>query len=272
VGLIALFAWSPWVRPTEAEWLGAYEAWSDGVEASLGTGATPSRASCEATYDEEVGDPPGERLRSLAAAARAGCAALSPAGWDEAEAEVVRALVVADGELLPPRRRRDLAEVARGVGVRPTVYCWQPEAWAPFLANYAIVRGGEEASLKGIADQARNRIDLDPGVCAILDQYLQRVRPAPLSYQNFELAEALAILMHQAEHLKDPTASEVEVECYAMQHVRPLVDDAWGARFASEIALHAWEIGYAQIPPVLRSPECRNGRSLDRNPGSSAWP
>ena len=57
-----------------------------------------------------------------------------------------------------------------------------------------------------------------------------------------------------------------------MQHVRPLVDDAWGPAFANEIALHAWEISYAQLPPAFRTPECRNGRSLDRNPCSDAWP
>ena len=189
-----------------------------------------------------VGDPPRERLEPVSTAARRGCAALTRAGWRNAQADVIRALVVAHSEPLPPRQRRDLSEmVSASVDVRPMVYCWQPEAWAPFFEQYALVRGGEEASLKGIADTARNRIDLEPGVCAILNRYLRRIRPSALSYENFELAEALVVLTHQAEHLKAPSASEVEVECYAVQHVRPLVEAAdWGRGFATEIALHAW--------------------------------
>ena len=73
------------------------------------------------------------------------------------------------------------------------------------------------------------------------------MRPASLSYENFELAEGLMVLTHQAEHLKAPTASEAEVECYAVQHVRPLVRAAgWGAKYASKLALQAWELSYQQ--------------------------
>jgi hypothetical protein len=272
-GLIGLFAWSPWVKPTEVEWLGAYESWSAEVEEALQAGFIMPQVACEAAYDDEVGDPPKERLAPVSAAARRGCADLSPRGLRNAEVDVVRALMAVHGDLLPPRQRRDFSEIARSsVGVRANVYCWQPDAWTSFSQHYEVVRGGEEASLKGIADSARNRIDLDPGVCATLGRYLERVRPSPLTYQNFELAEALSVLTHQAEHLKAPSASEAEVECYAVQHVRPLVDAGWGTDFATEIALHAWEISYTQLPPQFRSRACRSGGRLDRNPTSDAWP
>ena len=272
--LIGLFAWSPWVQPTEVEWLGTYKSWSDEVEESLDAGVSMSRATCQSTYDDEVGDPPKDRLESTAAAAQRGCAALSSVGWRNAKWEVVRSLMAAHADLLPPRQRRDLSEIVNSrVGVRPKVYCWRPEAWAPFSEHYTVVRGGEEVSLKGIADAARNRIDLDPGVCATLGRYQRRIRPSALSYQNFELAEALVVLTHQAEHLMAPSASEVDVECYAVQHVRPLVQAAgWGPAFATEIALHAWEISYQQLPPQFRTSGCRNGGPLDRNPSSNAWP
>ena len=87
------------------------------------------------------------------------------------------------------------------------------------------------------------------------------------------MAEGLMVLTHQAEHLKTPTASEAEVECHAVQHVRPLVRAAgWGAKYASELALQAWELSYQQLPPAFRTPACRNGGPLDRNPRSNAWP
>jgi hypothetical protein len=273
-GLIALFAWSPWKSPSEADWLGAYRSWSDGIEVSVDAGIGGSRESCESSYDDEVGDPPAERLEPMAAAARGGCATLSADGWRGAQAEVVRALAQIHCPFGPPRQRRDLSEVARSsVGVRADVYCWRPAAWAAFAEQYAFVRGGKEIRLTGIADTERKRIDLEPGVCATLDRYLRRIRPTKLSTENLELAEALVVLTHEAEHLRSPSASETEVECYAVQHVRPLIRAAgWEPAFQTEIALHAWELGYTQLPAQFRMPECRNGGPLDRHPESNAWP
>jgi hypothetical protein len=273
VTVIALFAWQPWVEPTEAEWLATYEAWSDETEASLEAGLIVSLAACEREYDDVVGNPPKERLQPVSDTARGRCGTTrSAAVWRGSEARVVGSLMAVHGVPQPPRRR-DLTRIARSsVGVAPSVYCWRPEAWLEFSEHYAIVRGGEETTLKGIADPARNRIDLDPAICAALGRYLQRERPSPLTYQNFELAEALEVLTHEAEHLKAPSVPEADVACYAVQHVRPLVDEAWGAAFAREIALHAWEISYLRLPPHLRLAACRDGGRLDRNPSSSAWP
>jgi hypothetical protein len=273
-GVIGLFAWSPWKEPTETEWVTKYKAWSDRTEAALQQGFRPTRASCESTFDDQVGGAPTERLQLVATAARGGCASPSPAGWQRAKADVVRALVVGHSSPVPPRRRRDVSEVVRSsVGVDPDVYCWQPEAWAALSEPYAILRGGEEPSLDGIADRARNRIDLGPTVCAELNRYLQRIRPTALSNENLELADTLVLLTHMAEHLKRPSASEAEIECYAMQHVRPLVRAAgWGNGFAGEIASHAWELTYPQLPPRFRTPRCREGGELDLSPGSHAWP
>ena len=127
--------------------------------------------------------------------------------------------------------------------------------------------------MKGVADDERSRIDLEPGVCGALGRYVRRIRPPALSYENFALAEGLVVLAHQAEHLRDPSASEQEVECYAVQHVRPLLrTGGWGRFLQNEIALHGWDIAYTQLPPQYRTPDCRNGGPLDRNPDSAAWP
>ena len=261
------------MKPTEVEWLNAYESWSDGIDASLAASRTVSRAECEATFDENVGDPPSGRFQPTAAAARSGCAAVARARWRDGQANVVRSLVVVHEERAAPRQRRALSEIVRSsVGVDPEVYCWQPAAWASFFEHYAIVRGGEESSLEGIADSARNRIDLAPGVCATLDNYLRGIRPLELSSENLQLAESLIVLTHQAEHLKAPSTPETEIECYAIQHVRPLVRAAWGPALAEEIALHGWEIAYPELPPQFRTKVCRDGGPFDRNPSSSAWP
>lgn len=272
--LIALFAWSPWVKPTEAEWLGAYEAWSDENLAALAQGRTIFPAACDAAFDEQVGDPPSERLDEAATAARSSCGATSPAAWRARETDVVRALMAVHAEELSPRQRPDLTAIARSqVGVAPDVYCWRALSWADLAPQYAILREGEEVSLRGIVDPRRNRIDLDPGICATLNNYLRGIRPLTLSSQYLELAEALSVLTHQAEHLKAPGAAEAEIECYALQHVRPLVAAAgWEEEITTEVALQAWEIAYPRVPPHFRTRACRNGGPLDRDPRSSEWP
>ena len=46
-GLIALFFWSPWERPSELDWVQSYEAWSERLEARLATDAgAVTRGSC----------------------------------------------------------------------------------------------------------------------------------------------------------------------------------------------------------------------------------
>ena len=80
------------------------------------------------------------------------------------------------------------------------------------------------------------------------------------------------MLTHHAEHLKSPATSESDAECYAMQHVRPLVQKRWGPELATEIALHAWQISYPRLPEYFRTPACRDDGPLDRNPSSSDWP
>ena len=97
------------MQPTESEWLSGYEAWSDGIAASLDGGLMVSRVTCEMTFDDEVGNPPKERLQRLSDTARRGCAALSRGGWRASEAEVVRALMAAHGDVVPPQPRRDLS-------------------------------------------------------------------------------------------------------------------------------------------------------------------
>jgi hypothetical protein len=279
--LIGLFYWSPWKAPTDQDWLQTYEGWSEEVEATLASGTAVTRPTCEAQFDETVGDPPGERLDQVAVVAREGCAALTTDGWQAAQDDVARSILDLHATaplpetLVPePQRRPAFAALASPVAGRAVnVYCWPAERWAPFLEDYAILVANDEISLKGIADETRERIDLEPGVCTSLGRYVQRKRPIEISFENFQMAEAIAVLTHQAEHLKSPDTSELEVECYAVQHVRPFIAAAgWDVAYQTELARQAWDLGYTQLPAQLQLPECRDGGQLDRNPASSDWP
>lgn len=280
-GLVGLFYWSPWKAPTDRGWLQAYEAWSEGIEGTLAFGDPGTRPACESQFDETVGDPPGERLDQAAAVARRGCVSLTNDGWRAAQADVVRtilelhAMAALPESLVPePQRRPAFSALASPVAGRDVkVYCWPAERWGRFVDEYAILRADDEISLKGIADEARDRIDLEPGVCSSLRQYVRRIRPIEISFENFRMAEAIVVLTHQAEHLRSPSTAELLVECYAVQHVRPFIRAAeWDTAYQSELARQAWELGYTQLPPQLQEPECRNGGPLDRHPASDDWP
>jgi hypothetical protein len=273
-GLIALFFWAPWEQPSELEWLQSYESWSEGAEAAIASGAAVSTASCESSFDEDVGDPPAERLERAAAAARAGCAEPSPEGWQRAQSDVVLSLRDSHAEEATPRQREDFSELARPLaGAQTRVYCWSREGWGEFAGQYATVRGDDEISLKGLADTAGSRIDLEPGVCTALRNYVRRYRPTALSFENYQLAEGIVVLAHHSRHLASPSTPETEAECYAVQQVRPFIRAAgYDSDYQTELALQAWELGYTQLPPQARSPDCRNGGPLDENPGSDAWP
>jgi hypothetical protein len=273
-GMVALFSWSPWERPTELGWLQSYEAWSERTEAMLGDIAL-ARASCESAFDDEVGGPPTQRLEAAASAARGGCGRLSPVGWQRAQLDVVRTIRDTHAEEgPPPRPSRDFSKLARSIaGGEATVYCWPGPSWGAFLEQFALLRADDEISLRGLADSSASRIDLDPGVCATLRGYVRRYRPSALSNENFELTQALVILAHEAELLGSPPASEVEAECYAVQHVRRLMDaPGWDSDYQTELTLQAWQLHYTQLPPPARTPECRDGGPLDLHPGSQAWP
>ena len=81
------------MKPTEVEWLGAYESWADGTEASLAAGLAVSRAACESTFDDEVGEPPSERLEPWRLPAVAAAPRRLRRAGESAQANVVRALM-----------------------------------------------------------------------------------------------------------------------------------------------------------------------------------
>jgi hypothetical protein len=273
-GLIALFHWSPWERPSEVDWLVSYEEWSERTESSLMAGLDIARATCESEFDDEVGGPPTDRMQPAAEAARRGCGSLTPDGWRRAQSEFVRAVRDVHAAEAPPTEAQAFSALARSItGSDAKVSCWSPLGWAQFFEHYALLRGDDEISLRGVADLTDRRIDVEPGVCAGLQRHVARNRPPELSGENLRLARALIVLAHHAGHLESPSASEPELECHAVQQVRPLMlERGWDPDYVREIALQAWQLHYTQLPPQARTPECRDGGPLDRNPASDAWP
>jgi hypothetical protein len=242
----------------------------DWIEA-LGTWVAPGRApaSCPADLEQSVGEPPTTRLDPVYAAARDGCD-----DWGSVLWAIQSGLIDAHRGEATTTFEPKLSRVAAGsVGRRTTTHCWREEDWETLSEQYAAL-GREEFWLAGLASPSAGRIDLSSHVCDRLRPFLEEGRlPSLISFEAYELSEALVVLAHEAEHLRRPGASEADVECRALQRVRGLVRaEGHGAELQNELALLAWDIGYPENLEEYRTERCADGGPLDLHPDSSAWP
>lgn len=257
----ALEPWKSKERAHEIAWLEAFTAWSRGADGT---------ASCAASYDAEVGEPP-RRLAGADRLAKDGCAT-----GDVAEA---RDAVIA---LLTEERRRSSApaqsfELARYAaplaGVRsPKVYCWADPDWTELNEDWSLVER-EEFRVAGFADPETHSMHLAPYVCEPLHRFFGGDYAPYLNEESLTLADALVVLAHEAEHQRSPDAFEDEVECVALQRVRDLVRAAGrGKPYEELMAGLAWDVGYPDMPEEYRTENCRDGSDLDVRPETHVFP
>lgn len=274
-GIVGLLAWAPWdarERERELEWVEAYAAWSARLDRDVARGVGASE--CRARFDEEVAAAPTERLDAVAEAARGRCSDVADVdSWRTSRWGVDSALIDAHEAEAETTREAQLSRIAAGIAGRPTrADCWLEGDWDALAEQYDVVYG-DDFGLAGFADPVRSGIELSPQVCEPLRLFASGVFPPPTSAQNLELANALAVLAHEAEHVRVPAASEAEVECYALQRVRGLVRDAGrGQAYQEEIAGLALDYSYPYLPDEYRTELCRDGGPLDLDRGSSVWP
>ena len=244
----------------ELEWIEELGRWT----------ATSSRPpECAEDLARVVGEPPTGRLEPVYDAAREGCD-----DWDTVVREIEGSLIDSHRDGATTTFEPELSRVAAGIaGRQARTHCWQEGDWEALSEQYSSL-GSLEFWLAGLASPAAGRIDLSPYVCERLRPYLVHGRlPSLVSYEAYELSEALVVLAHEAEHLRQPDASEAEVECRALQRVRGLVRaEGHGPQLQSELALLAWDIGYPENLEQYRTEACADGGPLDLHPASRAWP
>jgi hypothetical protein len=177
---------------------------------------------------------------------------------------------LSDDSRIEPTLSRMASRIAgRSVQVR----CWSEDDWEAVSAEWRALTGARHWWAAGFADTNSFRAHLSHHVCRPLALFTYG-RYAPYgNTASLELAEALVVFAHEAEHLYDPKASEARVECIAMQHVRDLVTRSGRSRaYANEMASLAYQIAYPRLDSKYQSRHCRNGGRLDRNPDSAVWP
>jgi hypothetical protein len=171
---------------------------------------------------------------------------------------------------IEPRLGRVASRIARR---KVEVRCWSEDDWEVVSAELERFTGRNEWWPSGFAETNANRVHLAPEVCHPLTRFTYGSYAPFGNTASLELAEALVVFAHEAEHVYDPKASEARIECLAMQHVRGLVVRSGRSRsYANELAALAYEIAYPRLPPLYRSRHCRNGGRLDRHPDSAVWP
>ena len=252
------------LKETELAWLRQYNKWANG---------SPSRTqSCAA-----LPAAPSVTLRRIERLARAACR--GEQDWSRVESVVdgrffysrplpISTDVVADSHIDPRIGR----VVTRLAGRRVEARCWSSDDWTRVNGEFQTVYPERHDWAEGLADRY-GRVHFNGEICATLARFFGSGYTPSLNIERADLAWALHVLAHEAEHQRDFGSSHHKVECYAVQHVRNLVRaEGRSAAFAAEIAAYAWDVSYARYVPEYGTTLCRNGGPLDLDPRSDAWP
>jgi hypothetical protein len=251
------------LKNSELAWIGRYHQWEGG------------RSSCVS-----VPRAPTERLRRLAARARAACNAkddsnaVNDAIWDHFF--MSRSLPVSADAVTDSHVNASLGPVASRMAEQAVkVRCWSTEDWRRINREYSTAFPAIDYFLSGIADPYSDLIHLEGNLCRPLVRFFGTAYTPRRPLDRADLAEGLMVLAHEVEHIRDIhfSNSEAVIACYAVQRVRDLVrDEGRSAAFAADVAAYAWDVSYSGRDPDYHTKECRNGGPLDRRPTSDLWP
>jgi hypothetical protein len=270
VGGLGVASWAPWRSDTherELAWLGTLAEWVEEAP-------TVASADCAARFDERVGPAPSERLRPVARTARDGCRpSASTEHWRDVEWHLRSSLISTRFAAAGTTEEPALALAVRVVADQAVrVYCWSAHGWQLIAEEWGILDRDDFWGLYAFPDPLRGAIHLSSDVCVPLRFFTGFYTPYH-NQESLNLAEALVMLGHDAEHVRDPHESEIVVECYAMQGVRGFVRDAGrSSGYANELARLAWDVAYPPDAAPFRTRDCRDGGRLDRHLRSSLWP
>lgn len=183
-----------------------------------------------------------------------------------------RPLPVRDGLTDDSRVERRLSEAARTLTLQDIeVRCWSPRDWPAVLKEWNAYSGGR-GDAGGFVTGA-TRAHIAPSFCETVARFLyDDWRPADDAGEQ-DLADALALVAHEIEHLYETHAGEAAIECYAAQDMRRLAGLLGASSsYASRLATVYWQDVYPTQPAAYRSRGCRKDGPYDRHPETSVFP
>jgi hypothetical protein len=162
-----------------------------------------------------------------------------------------------------------LTEAARAM--LPTdieVWCWDEGTWTEAERRIAAELGKDAVTYAGLADFYAHHIHLADWVCSDLET----LAPGD-DEENLFQSEALNVFAHEVRHFSPTGSLEHATECVALQRMDE-VGVLLGAseEHAQHLKRLAWEEVYPEMPAEYRSPECRAGGVLDREPETPEFP
>jgi hypothetical protein len=288
-GFVAWRHAHPGTYERELAWIESYVQWRSEIDDALDNGDTETVLRCERRLLELTGSASTATLVELQLAALGGCRSLRSeiyaAGGDELEDRVyddwyatrytmIGGLGDERERTAQPTRSPLLAKhVAPYAGTMPVVLCWPEREWRELSEEWSLLKGDEFPGIAGFADPEQGRIHLEPRLCDLLKRFFGGNYAPNLNEDSAFLAEGLVALAHEAEHLHRPEASEAEVECVALQHVRELVRGAGRPPSYEELmAGLAWDVEYPAMIAEYQIDTCHDGGALDLRPRSDVWP
>lgn len=154
------------------------------------------------------------------------------------------------------------------------VRCWSSVDWSELDDQWRAWTGTGLRAAAAYTRKSQTTVHVSPSVCARLVAFTYlKWRPTKRALRSQEdLAEALGVLAHEAQHLRG-VAPEHEAECYGMQRVRPLARMLGATKdYAAVLANRYWRDVYPDLDAPYKSRDCRNGGPLDLNPLTATWP
>jgi hypothetical protein len=149
-----------------------------------------------------------------------------------------------------------------------SVWCWDEEVWAEVERRIARELGEEEVTYAGLADQYAHDIHLEAWACEVLG----RLAPGSPDEEIVQ-AEALNLFAHETRHFSSSGSLEAATECSALQRMDEIgITLGASAEHARRLTRIAWEDVYPFLPPEYRSPQCKAGGTLDREPETPEFP
>lgn len=175
---------------------------------------------------------------------------------------------VSSASRIEPRLSR---AASRFVERRVQVRCWSRADWPPTLNEWNSY-SGNESDLAGLAT-GDSRAHIEQEYCDTFAQFLYGGwRPANIDGLA-DLADAVGLLAHEAQHLLNSAADEAETECHAAQSVRRTARLLGASKlYADRLQRIYWTEIYRYQDEEYISSRCRNDGLYDERPETDVFP
>lgn len=151
------------------------------------------------------------------------------------------------------------------------VRCWSKREWKFVRKEWgAYVDAGD---LLGFVHSLRPRTSIAPRICKQLARLVYRGERPTEGLPLFRASEAVMVLAHESEHIRNIDGDEAATECHGLQRMRRLARLLGTSKsYADLLARTFWDELYRFNLPQYKSPACRDGGALDLHPDSDVWP